>query len=236
MQDRVGASDDVSRALAEARNRAQPLGVQRALFDDAPSEERLGPEAFVFRRLVQASVADELEAAVASVIAAAPLRHMTVPGGGIMSVGTTSCGTLGWCSDTRGYRYEPNDPQTGRPWPSIPEPMSRLAKIAAARAGFVGFEPDSCLVNRYAPRTKMGLHRDADERDFAWPIVSVSLGLPATFVFGGLRRRDPVVRVPLAHGDVVVWGGADRLRYHGVLPVRPGAWPHRTNLTFRRAG
>src|SRR5690606_29463464 len=119
--------------------------------------------------------------------------------------------------------------------PGMPEVLRGLATLAAARAGFPRFEPDSCLINRYAPRTKMGMHRDADERDFAAPIVSVSLGLPATFVLGGLRREDPTTRVPLTHGDVVVWGGVDRLRYHAVLPVRAGTLPHRTNLTFRRA-
>ncbi|MCB9615591.1 MAG: DNA oxidative demethylase AlkB [Sandaracinus sp.] len=207
--------------------------MQRSLFDPPPLE-RLGPESIVLRGL--ACDLPDLEAAVEAVITAAPLRHMTVPGGGSMSVGTTSCGALGWCSDARGYRYEPRDPLTGAPWPAMPEPLRRLATLAAARAGFAGYEPDSCLINRYRPRTKMGVHRDADERDFAWPIVSVSLGLPATFVFGGLRRADPVVRVPLEHGDVVVWGGVDRLRYHGVLPVKAGAGAYRTNLTFRRAG
>lgn len=222
--------------------RAQTSEVQRSLFDEDPvgkdfaREERLGEQAFVLRRLLHQVDGAALEGAVEAVIAAAPLRHMSVPGGGMMSVGTTSCGALGWCSDARGYRYERNDPLTGAPWPAIPEMLVRFAGLAAARAGFPGFVPDSCLVNRYAPRTKMGLHRDADERDFVWPIVSVSLGLPATFVFGGLRRKDPTVRMPLEHGDVVVWGGVDRLRYHGVLSVRPGRWPHRTNLTFRVAG
>jgi alkylated DNA repair protein (DNA oxidative demethylase) len=157
-----------------------------------------------------------------------------------MSVVMSNCGTFGWISDRRGYRYSPDDPQSGESWPSMPGAFARLARDAAAAAGFVDFAPDACLVNRYAPGAKLSLHQDRDEKDFSQPIVSVSLGLPATFLFGGLRRSDKQLRVPLMHGDVVVWGGPARLRYHGVLPLKEGAHPllggYRINLTFRKAG
>jgi DNA oxidative demethylase len=169
----------------------------------------------------------------------APFRHMVTPGGSRMSVAMTNCGTAGWVTDRTGYRYAGDDPQTGRPWPAMPSVFADLAAQAAARAGFYGFAPDACLVNRYEPGARLSLHQDKDERDLSAPIVSVSLGLPAVFLFGGLRRGDPKCRVPLAHGDVVVWGGPARLRYHGVLPLEPDHHPltggHRINLTFRRA-
>ena len=153
----------------------------------------------------------------------------------------TNCGPLGWVTEPSGYRYDAIDPQRGAPWPAMPASFRRLAQRAAAEAGFDGFEPDACLVNRYQPGAKLSLHQDKDERDYGAPIVSVSLGLPATFLFGGTRRADPTQRVPLEHGDVVVWGGPSRLRYHGVLALKDGL-PHvrlgltRVNLTFRRAG
>lgn len=175
-----------------------------------------------------------------AVIRAAPLRHMTTPGGLAMSVATTSCGELGWVSDRHGYRYAAREPKTGRVWPAMPAVFALLAATAAADAEFDDFRPDTCLVNRYRPGTRLSLHQDRNEEDMAEPIVSVSLGLPATFLFGGLARSDKTVRVPLGHGDVAVWGGVDRLRYHGVLPVAPGQHPvmggQRINLTFRRAG
>src|SRR5690606_11233386 len=136
-----------------------------------------------------------------------------------MSVAMTNCGPLGWCSDRSGYRYEPADPLTGLAWPPMPAEIRALARAAADAAGFDGFEPDACLINRYAPGTKLSLHQDKDERDFTSPIVSVSLGVPAVFLFGGRKRKDPLVRVRLEHGDVVVWGGAARLNYHGVAPL-----------------
>lgn len=183
--------------------------------------------------------AQSLWQAVGQVVEAAPLRQLLTPGGLRMSVAMTNCGTLGWVSDRSGYRYSAADPDTGRLWPAMPEVMRGLAQAAAAAAGFPGFEPDACLVNRYAPGTRLSLHQDRDEQDMGQPIVSLSLGLPAVFLFGGLRRSDPVQRVPLAHGDAVVWGGPARLRYHGVLPVRDGWHPLtgacRVNLTFRRA-
>jgi alkylated DNA repair protein (DNA oxidative demethylase) len=201
-------------------------------------EEPLGPGAVVLRGFALADEAGILEA-LEGVIAAAPFRHMTTPGGYRMSVAMTNCGSVGWVTDSAGYRYDPIDPEEGRPWPAIPEPFAKLAADAAGRAGFPGFRPDACLVNRYEPGAKLSLHQDKDERDFAWPIVSASLGLPAVFQFGGPRRADKPRRVPLEHGDVVVWGGPVRLHYHGVLPLKEGVHPalgrHRVNLTFRKA-
>ena len=181
-----------------------------------------------------------LLAGLGPVIEQAPLRHWVTPGGYRMSVAMSNCGPLGWVSDRSGYRYAALDPESDRPWPPLPTPFLGLARRAAAAAGFTGFEPDACLVNRYEPGTRLSLHQDRDERDYSAPIVSVSLGLPAVFLFGGLRRSEPAARVPLGHGDVVVWGGPARLRFHGVLPLKPGDHPRlgerRFNLTFRRAG
>jgi alkylated DNA repair protein (DNA oxidative demethylase) len=185
-------------------------------------------------------VESQLVKALDEVIAAAPFRHMITPGGYRMSVAMTNCGALGWVTDRTGYRYDPVDPESGRPWPAMPDVFLDLARCAADRAGFGGFVPDACLINRYEPGSKLSLHQDKDEQDFAAPIVSVSLGLPARFQWGGMRRSDPVARVPLEHGDVMVWGGPDRLRYHGVLPIKagdhPATGPFRINLTFRKAG
>jgi alkylated DNA repair protein (DNA oxidative demethylase) len=181
----------------------------------------------------------ELLRAVAEVSAEAPFRRMVTPGGYSMSVEMTNCGTQGWVTDRRGYRYQTEDPDTGRPWPPMPEAFSELAAQAAERAGFAGFLPDAGLVNRYAPGTRLSLHQDRNERDFEAPIVSVSLGLEAVFLFGGLKRNDRPLRMPLHHGDVVVWGGPARLRFHGVLPIEEGTHPmtgnFRINLTFRKA-
>lgn len=181
----------------------------------------------------------ELLSALERVVAAAPFRHMLTPGGRRMSVAMTSCGEWGWVTDRRGYRYVREDPETGRAWPEMPDAFRDLARVAASRAGFPGLAPDACLVNRYEPGARMSLHQDRDELDFTAPIVSVSLGLPAVFLFGGDRRSDRPQRVRLAHGDVVVWGGPARLRYHGVMPLAEGAHPAtgrcRINLTFRRA-
>lgn len=185
------------------------------------------------------AAAGELIAAVESVTAAAPFRHMVTPGGFTMSVGLTSCGTAGWVSDRSGYRYDARDPLTGAPWPEMPAPFRELAVAAAQEAGYPGFAPDACLVNCYTPGTRLSLHQDRNERDFSRPIVSVSLGLPATFQFGGPKRTDPVRRHALVHGDVVVWGGPSRLAYHGVLALKAGSHPltgeRRINLTFRQA-
>lgn len=175
-----------------------------------------------------------------AVAAASPPRHLTVPGGGTMSVAMTNCGRLGWVSDRSGYRYDPIDPLTGRPWPEIPALLAELAHDAAARAGFPGFVPDACLVNTYTPGARMGLHQDRDERDFTWPIVSVSLGLDAVFLIGGLRRADPTRPLALGDGDVLVFGGPARRMFHGVRPLKAGHHPllgaRRLNLTFRKAG
>ncbi len=179
-----------------------------------------------------------LLAALDAVVAQAPFRHMVTPGGFTMSVAMTNCGAAGWVTDRRGYRYQPEDPLSGRHWPAMPGIFLRLAAEAAEEAGFPGFAPDACLVNRYEPGAKMSLHQDKDERDFGNPIVSASLGLPAIFLFGGLQRSDRTQKVPLEHGDVVVWGGAARLAYHGIMPLRDGEHPvlgnKRINLTFRR--
>ena len=169
----------------------------------------------------------------------APFRHMLTPGGQPMSVAMTNCGTAGWVTDRSGYRYEPLDPQSARPWPTMPHAFASLAGQAAARAGFGTFEPDACLINCYVPGARMSLHQDRDERDFGEPIVSVSLGLTATFLWGGARRADRPLRIPLSHGDVVVWGGPGRLMFHGVAPL-PDGWHERLgrrriNLTLRRA-
>ena len=197
----------------------------------------LGPQACVLHGCAL-SFADALLAGIGTVAAAAPFRHLVTPGGHVMQVAMTNCGRFGWCSDRRGYRYDPLDPQTGQPWPAFPPAFLALAAGAAEAAGFAGYRPDACLLNRYAPGTRLSLHQDRDEDDKLAPIVSVSLGLPATFQFGGFARGDRTVRVPLAHGDVVVWGGVDRMRFHGVLPVPPGRHPDtgecRLNLTFRK--
>lgn len=180
-----------------------------------------------------------LLAAIDGIAAAAPFRHMVTPGGQRMSVAMTNCGEVGWVTDRRGYRYDRLDPGTGRPWPALPACFARLAERAAAQAGFAAFHPDVCLINRYAPGARMSLHQDKDERDFSAPIVSISLGLGATFLFGGLKRSDRPYRLPLAHGDVVVWGGEKRLAYHGVAPVAEGCHETlgrvRLNLTMRQA-
>ena len=177
--------------------------------------------------------------ALEAICAAVPLRAMQTPGGQRMSVRTTSSGKLGWVSDRSGYRYETIDPLSGAPWPAMPAVFSALAAAAAAEAGFPDFQPDACLINCYEAGAKMGLHQDKDERDFTQPIVSVSLGIGAVFLFGGLKRSDRAFRIALNHGDVVVWGGEDRLRFHGVQPVKPAVHRRlggrRINLTFRKA-
>ncbi|MBW8882279.1 MAG: DNA oxidative demethylase AlkB [Asticcacaulis sp.] len=183
--------------------------------------------------------ADAVLAAVDGVTAQAAFRRMQVPGGGTMSVAMSNCGRAGWVSDSSGYRYSGTDPLTGLPWPAMPDVILALARDAAAGAGFPGFDPDACLINRYEPGARMGLHQDRDERDRGQPIVSVSFGLPATFLFGGAKRSAPQVRLALEHGDVVVWGGPARLYYHGIAPLKDGVHPRlgrqRINLTLRRA-
>ncbi|WP_312152459.1 DNA oxidative demethylase AlkB [Pseudomonas sp.] len=178
--------------------------------------------------------------ALRPVLRAAPFRHMHTPGGLRMAVGLSNCGSLGWVSDQHGYRYSPIDTVSGKPWPALPQVLLALAARAASEAGFDDFVPDACLVNHYLPGTRLSLHQDRDEHDFGQPIVSVSLGLPAVFLFGGLQRADRTQRIALNHGDVLVWGGEDRLRFHGVLPIKPGVHERlgerRINLTLRKAG
>ena len=198
-----------------------------------------GTTASVLLRGFALPYVSELLPALQAIARAAPLRHMHTPGGLPMSVAMSSCGSLGWVTDRRGYRYAALDPASGQPWPPMPAIFLRLAQEAALAAGYAGFAPDACLVNRYAPGARMALHQDRDERDFSAPIVSVSLGLPATFLFGGAARADKAARIALLHGDVVAWGGADRLRFHGVAPLKDGEHAllgaQRINLTFRKA-
>jgi alkylated DNA repair protein (DNA oxidative demethylase) len=207
--------------------------------ESAAARYELAPGAVLLRGFALA-VESELAQAVAAVAAAAPFRHMTTPGGFTMSVAMTNCGRYGWVSSERGYRYAERDPASGAPWPAMPDVVLELARDAAAAAGFAGFAPDACLVNRYGPGSRLTLHQDKDERDLREPIVSVSLGVPATFLFGGSKRKERVARVALEHGDVVVFGGPSRLRYHGVAPLKLAqhsfAADARINLTLRRAG
>jgi len=213
----------------------------RDLFEALPADtghEQLAPGAWLLRgfALGRATV---LMAAIEHITAAAPFRHLVTPGGFRMSVAMTNCGALGWVSDRRGYRYDAHDPLSGRPWPPMPPAFLELARTAAQAGGFPGFTPDACLLNRYEPGARLTLHQDRDERDLSAPIVSASLGLPAIFLFGGDSRKDRQRRVPLQHGDVVVWGGPARLHHHGVLALKDGhhdlLGAQRLNLTFRRA-
>ena len=208
------------------------------LFETDVPDVALAPGAMLLRGFARRFEAICVSA-LSRILDVAPFRHMVTPGGHRMSVAMTNCGAAGWVTDRTGYRYAGHDPDTGRRWPAIPSAFAQLASQAAAQAGFNGFTPDACLVNRYEPGARLSLHQDRNERDLSAPIVSVSLGLPAVFLFGGLRRADAPRRVPLVHGDVVVWGGPARLRYHGVLPVEAGHHPllggFRINLTFRRA-
>lgn len=204
----------------------------------AGTETRLGPQALVLRGFALPYV-ERLWPALQAVLEQAPFRHMLTPGGKRMSVALSNCGALGWTSDTEGYRYTRTDPLTGQPWPALPAPFMQLAEEAARQAGFASFKPDACLINRYLPGTRMSLHQDRNECDLSAPIVSVSLGIPAVFLWGGQRRADSARRVPLFHGDVAVWGGQDRLRFHGVAPLKDDTHPllgaERINFTFRRA-
>lgn len=210
-----------------------------SLFEDEdPWSEELAPGAVLLHHFASSREHDLWES-LRAITKMSEFRHMTTTRGHSLSVGMTSCGTVGWVSDQRGYRYQTRDPLTTRPWPELPEVFRDLAKGAAQSAGYESFEPDTCLINRYQPGAKMGLHQDKNESEFNHPIVSVSLGLPATFQFGGFERGDKPQKVPLQHGDVVVWGGPSRLRYHGILTLKPGTHPLtgdcRINLTFRRA-
>ena len=210
------------------------------LFGDLAHSNSAEPlaEGAVLLRGFASEQAPELIAVLDTIAAAAPFRHMVTPGGFRMSVAMTNCGRVGWVSDRSGYRYAPLDPESGQPWPGMPPAFVNLARHAASAAGYQ-FDPDCCLVNRYEPGTKLSLHQDKDEQDFAAPIVSVSLGLPAVFLWGGLKRSDRPRRIRLESGDVAVWGGSARLTYHGIAPLADGEHPAtghaRINLTFRTA-
>jgi alkylated DNA repair protein (DNA oxidative demethylase) len=216
-----------------------------SLFDRDPLDsnpmlrscERLEEGALLLRGFAT-EVAPALAEEVARIAQRAPFRHLVTPGGYTMSVAMTNCGRVGWVSDPTGYRYDPLDPDTASPWPALPAAFLNLATAAAAEAGFVNYDPDACLINRYIKGAKLGLHQDRDEKDAWAPIVSVSLGLPAVFLWGGKRRADPVRRLKLESGDVAVWGGPARFVYHGVAPLKDGDHPltgaARINLTFRK--
>ena len=212
------------------------------LFDDLPpgtdaSRQELASGALLLRVFARDQAALLLQATEA-VLAQAPLRHMQTPGGYTMSVSTSSCGALGWVSDPHGYRYTAHDPVSAKPWPTMPKCFLRLAGRAAAEVGFADFQPEACLINQYVPGAKLSLHQDRDEKDLSAPIVSLSLGLPAIFLFGGTQRRQRPQRYRLVHGDVVVWGGPARLAFHGVAPLEEGEHAllgrRRINLTFRK--
>ena len=216
----------------------RPAATGDLFAEDLPATEEIGPGAMLLRGFAAAE-APALAEAIESIAATAPFRHMETPGGFRMSVAMTNCGRAGWVTDRRGYRYDPIDPATGRPWPDMPALFAALAGRAAATCGFGGFAPDSCLINRYAPGSRLTLHQDRNERDFSQPIVSVSLGLPATFLFGGQERGGRPKRLHLDSGDVAVWGGPSRLFFHGVDKLADGTHPLtgacRYNLTFRKA-
>jgi alkylated DNA repair protein (DNA oxidative demethylase) len=206
--------------------------------DVRPSQEAMADSAVLLRGFAK-PVEDELIAAVRAIAAEAPFRQMFTPGGHQMSVAMTNCGSAGWVTDRSGYRYDGIDPESGKPWPAMPPAFRDLALQAAAEGGFKGFSPDACLINRYQPGARMSLHQDKDEHDFGAPIVSVSLGLPAIFLWGGMKRSDKPQRFRLQHGDVAVWGGPSRLFFHGVAPLADGDHAvlgrQRVNLTFRKA-
>lgn len=209
-----------------------------AVAELGPSRETMAAGAVLLRDFV-GRFEDELIAALRTIVVQAPFRHMSTPGGHQMSVAMTNCGDAGWITDRTGYRYDGVDPESGEKWPAMPSVLRELAGEAAAEAGFTSFSPDACLINRYVPGARMSLHQDKDEQDFDAPIVSVSLGIPAIFLFGGLKRSDRPRKFRLTHGDVVVWGGPSRLFFHGVAPLADGEHAtmsrQRINLTFRKA-
>jgi len=210
------------------------------LFDDDTLPHSVEPleEGAVLLRGFAVAQAPELVEAIAQIAEAAPFRHLVTPGGYTMSVAMTNCGRVGWVSDRTGYRYDPVDPDSGAHWPAMPSSFVALAAQAAAEAGFANDYPYACLINRYAAGAKLGLHQDRDEKDPWAPIVSVSLGLPAVFLWGGKKRSDAVRRLRVESGDIAVWGGPARFAYHGVAPLKDGSHPLtgdvRLNLTFRK--
>ena len=209
-----------------------------------PKKQLITVDTYLFKEFALMNE-QQLLADIKSIINQAPLRHMMTKMGFKMSAAMTNCGPLGWTSDRNGYRYDLLDPLTNIPWPVMPDSFQQLAKLAALDAGFNDFEPDACLINQYQVGASMGLHQDKNELDFSQPIVSVSLGIPAVFQFGGLLRSDKTIRIPLEHGDVVVWGGESRLNFHRIMPLKasaslkshhPAFGAYRINLTFRKAG
>lgn len=212
-------------------------GMDAGLFT-LPDREILSDGAVLLRGFA-GDVAKRLLDDLDSLTAVSAFRHMVVPTGHRMSVAMTNAGTVGWVTDRSGYRYDTLDPETGKPWPAMPDSFRRLATSAAGATGYPGFTPDGCLINRYAPGSHLTLHQDRNERDFSQPIVSVSLGLPAKFLWGGPTRKHRPRRLLLSSGDVVVWGGKARLTFHGVDKLADGTHPLtgrcRYNLTFRRA-
>lgn len=217
-------------------------GITADLFADLepqkPDVEIITQNAVLLRGLIT-PYEQQLIQEIQNILKLAPLRAVTTPSGLKMSVTMSNCGDVGWVSDRRGYRYEASDPNSGKPWPAIPPLFIQIAQHAAGLAGYADFSPDACLINRYVPGARMSLHQDKDERDFNAPIVSISLGLPAVFLFGGLQRSDKALRIGLEHGDIVVWGGSNRLAFHGIAPLADGQHPllgsQRLNLTFRKA-
>lgn len=209
-------------------NRAQPIGY-----------DRMGPHAYILRRFALQYV-DNLLAEIARIDAASPFRHMITPGGWPMSVALTNCGEWGWTTNQQGYCYSRLDPNNRKTWPDMPEIFKKIAYDATKNFGIGEFIPDACLINRYVPGAKLSLHQDKNEKDFSAPIVSISLGMTALFLFGGKNRSDKTAKFELRHGDVAVWGGGDRLRYHGIMPIK--SKPHfllgnqRINFTLRKAG
>jgi alkylated DNA repair protein (DNA oxidative demethylase) len=214
-----------------------PVDLFESVPDVRPSREAIAEGAVLLRSFV-GPLESDLIAALRDIVMEAPFRHMVTPGGHQMSVAMTNCGSVGWVTDRTGYRYDGVDPESGKPWPPMPPSFRALAGQAAAQAGFDGFSPEACLINRYQPGARMSLHQDKDETDFAAPIVSVSLGLPAIFLFGGLKRSDRPRRFRVEHGDIAVWGGPTRLAFHGVAPLADGEHAvmgrQRINLTFRK--
>lgn len=207
------------------------------LIDRHQYQEKIGEGAVILRQFAQPFCNDLLRD-LEAIIQYAPFRHMITPNGFKMSVAMSNCGLFGWISDKKGYRYDSLDPLTGLKWPEIPPSFLKLAVSAADLAGFSNFKPDACLINRYETGAKLSLHQDKDEHDLAEPIVSISLGISAVFLFGGLKRTDKTQRYLLEHNDVVVFGGPARLRFHGILPIKQSYHPltgtHRINLTFRK--
>lgn len=211
------------------------------LFQDIqPKKQSFAKDAYLLRGFVLGASEHLLLSDLQAVIKAAPLRNMMTKMGYSMSAAMSNCGTLGWVSDKSGYRYDAHNPEMGKPWPAMPNSFLQLAQNAAAECGFADFVPDACLINQYKIGASMGLHQDKDEQDFTQPIVSVSLGIDAVFLFGGIKRNDKTIKIPLQHGDVVVWGDTARLNYHAIMPLKANnhaaTGAYRYNLTFRKAG